>query len=102
AAVGGTTSTLSQTFNVTGGKLYIVQASVSFYSDEHPSQSAGFNDTWTISTRSPGQSGTTLLKQEARTDVFTPGSTGVNTSTSAASCCSACSTWATPRSTPRS
>jgi hypothetical protein len=85
AAVGGTTSTLSQTFNVTGGKLYIVQASVSFYSDEHPSQSAGFNDTWTISTRSPGQSGTTLLKQEARTDVFTPGSTGVNTSTAVAS-----------------
>src|SRR6185503_10950470 len=67
------------------GMLYIVQASVSFYSDEHPSQSAGFNDTWTISTRSPGQSGTTLLKQEARTDVFTPGSTGVNTSTSVAS-----------------
>ena len=85
AAVGGTTSTLSQTFNVTGGKLYIVQASVSFYSDEHPSQSAGFNDTWTISTRSPGQSGTTLLKQEARTDVFTPSNTSINTSTAVAS-----------------
>src|SRR5689334_19955103 len=85
AAVGGTTSTLSQTFNVTGGKLYIVQASVSFYSDEHPNQSSIFNDTWTISTRSPGQTGTTLLKQEARNDVFTLGNTTLNTSTVPAS-----------------
>jgi len=85
AAVNDTTSTLSQTFNVTGGKLYIVQASVSFYSDEHPNQSSIFNDTWTISTRSPGQTGTTLLKQEARNDVFTLGNTTVNTSTVPAS-----------------
>ena len=85
AAVNGTTSTLSQGFNVTGGKLYIVQASVSFYSNEHPSQSSIFNDTWTIGTRSPGQTGTTLLKQETRTDVFTPGNTTVNTSTAVAS-----------------
>ena len=84
-AVGGTTSTLAQSFNVTGGKLYIVQASVSFYSDEHPSQPAGFNDTWQITARSPGQTGTTLLKQEARTDVFTPGNTTVNTATAPAS-----------------
>lgn len=85
AAVNDTTSTLSQTFNVTGGKLYIVQASVSFYSDEHPNQSSIFNDTWTISTRSPGQTGTTLLKQEARNDVFTLGNTTLNTSTVPAS-----------------
>jgi hypothetical protein len=84
-AVGGSTSTLAQSFNVTGGKLYIVQASVSFYSDEHPSQPAGFNDTWQITARSPGQTGTTLLKQEARTDVFTPGNTTVNTATAPAS-----------------
>ena len=84
-AVGGTTSTLAQSFNVTGGKLYIVQASVSFYSDEHPSQSAGFNDTWQITARSPGQTATTLLKQETRTDVFPVGNTTVNTSTAVAS-----------------
>ncbi len=84
-AVGGTTSTLAQSFNVTGGKLYIVQASVSFYSDEHPSQSAGFNDTWQITARSPGQTATTLLKQETRTDVFPVGNTSVNTATAPAS-----------------
>jgi hypothetical protein len=84
-AVNGTTSTLAQSFNVTGGKLYIVQASVSFYSDEHPFQSSIFNDTWQITARSPGQTGTTLLKQEARTDVFPPGNTSVNTSTVPAS-----------------
>jgi hypothetical protein len=85
SAVGGTTSTLSQSFNVTGGKLYIVQATVSFYSDEHPSQSSVFNDTWQIAARSPGQTGTTLLKQETRADVFPAGSTTVNTSTAPAS-----------------
>jgi hypothetical protein len=84
-AVGDTTSTLAQSFNVTGGKLYIVQASVSFYSNEHPFQGPGFNDTWQITARSPGQTGTTLLKQEARTDVFTPGNTTVNTATAPAS-----------------
>ena len=84
-AVGGTTSTLAQSFNVTGGKLYIVQASVSFYSNEHPFQGPDFNDTWQITARSPGQTGTTLLKQEARTDVFTPGNTTVNTATAPAS-----------------
>lgn len=84
-AVGGTTSTLAQSFNVTGGKLYIVQASVSFYSDEHPSQSAGFNDTWQITARSPGQTATTLLKQETRADVFPVGNTSVNTATAPAS-----------------
>jgi hypothetical protein len=85
AAVNDTTSTLSQTFNVTGGKLYIVQASVSFYSDEHPGQPLLFNDTWTISTRSPGQTGTTVLKQETRADVFTLNNTSANTSTAIAS-----------------
>lgn len=85
SAVGGTTSSLSQSFNVTGGKLYIVQASISFYSDEHPSQSAVFNDTWQIATRSPGQTGTTLLKQETRADVFPAGNTTINTSTAPAS-----------------
>ena len=84
-AVGGTTSTLAQSFNVTGGKLYIVQASVSFYSDEHPSQSASFNDTWQITARSPGQTATTLLKQETRADVFPVGNTSVNTATAPAS-----------------
>ena len=84
-AVGDTTSTLAQSFNVTGGKLYIVQASVSFYSDEHPSQSAGFNDTWQITARSPGQTATTLLKQETRADVFPVGNTSVNTATAPAS-----------------
>ena len=84
-AVGGTTSTLAQSFNVTGGKLYIVQASVSFYSDEHPSQSASFNDTWQITARSPGQTATTLLKQETRADVFPAGNTSVNTATAPAS-----------------
>lgn len=84
-AVGGTTSTLSQSFNVTGGKLYIVKASISFYSDEHPFQSPAFNDTWQIAARSPGQNGTTLLKQETRSDVFTAGSTSTNTSTAPAS-----------------
>lgn len=85
SAVGGTTSTLSQSFNVTGGKLYVVQASISFYSDEHPFQSSVFNDTWQIAARSPGQTGTTLLKQETRADVFPAGSTTVNTSTAPAS-----------------
>ena len=84
-AIGGSTSTLSQSFNVTGGKLYIVQASVSFYSDEHPSQPAGFNDTWQITARSPGQTATTLLKQETRADVFPAGNTTVNTATAPAS-----------------
>ncbi len=84
-AIGGSTSTLSQSFNVTGGKLYIVQASVSFYSDEHPSQPAGFNDTWQITARSPGQTATTLLKQETRADVFPAGNATVNTATAPAS-----------------
>ena len=80
AAVNGTTSTLSQTFDVTGGKLYIVQASVSFYSNEHPDQGAQYNDTWTISALGPGQATPTVLKQERRTDVFIPNNTSVNTS----------------------
>ena len=84
AAVGGTTSSLTQSLNVTGSKLYIVQASVSFYSDEHPFQDPVFNDTWQIAARSPGQVGTTLLKQETRADVFPAGSTSVNTSTAPA------------------
>src|SRR5258705_8864053 len=84
-AVGDDVSTLAQSFNVTGGNLDFVRASVSFYIDEHPSHPAGFNDTWQITARSPGQTGTTLLKQEARTDVFTPGNTTVNTATAPAS-----------------
>ncbi len=84
-AVNGTTSTLSQPFDVIGGKLYIVKASVNFYSNEHPFQPSGFNDFWIISTRSPEDSATTLLKQETRNDVFTFQNTTVNTSTAPAS-----------------
>jgi FecR-like protein len=85
SAVGETTSSLSQSFNVTGGKLYIVQASVSFYSNEHPSENAVFNDTWQITAHSSGQSGTTILKQETRADVFQVSNTTVDTSTAPAS-----------------
>jgi hypothetical protein len=85
SAVGGTTSSLTQSFNVTGGKLYVVQATVSFYSDEHPFQGIGFNDTWRISARSSGQTEPALLKQETRADVFPFGNTTVNTSTTPAS-----------------
>ncbi len=80
-AVGNSVSTLTQSVNVTGGKLYTLLASVSFYSNEHPSQSSGFNDFWQIGVRNPGQDGTTVLKQENRNDVFVFGSTAANTST---------------------
>ncbi len=84
-AVNGTTSTLSQALEVIGGKLYIVKASVNFYSNEHPFQPSNFNDFWTIGARSSEDAATTLLKQETRNDVFTFQNTTVNTSTAPAS-----------------
>ena len=84
-SVPNVSSTLTQSFNVTGGKLYTVLASVNFLSNEHPFQGPGFDDTWQISARSPGETSFTLLKQETRNSVFIQGNTSVNTSTAPAS-----------------
>jgi len=84
-AVANISSKLTQSFNVTGGKLYTILASVSFYSNEHPSQNAVYNDFWQIGVRNPGQNEGTVLKQENRNDVFVAGSTATNTSTALAS-----------------
>ncbi|MGH7365600.1 MAG: FecR domain-containing protein, partial [Candidatus Rokuibacteriota bacterium] len=84
-AVNQRTSTLTQSFTVTGGKLYTILANVRFYSNEHPNQLKGFNDAWQIGVRHPGQYGTTVLKEETRNDVFTFQSTAENTSTEPAS-----------------
>lgn len=84
-ATNNASSTLTQSFAVTGGKLYTILASVSFYSNEHPNQSPGFNDFWQIGVRNPGQSVTTTLKRENRSDVFTFLDTSVNTATAPAS-----------------
>lgn len=86
-SVGNSVSTLTQSVTVTEGKLYTILARVSFYSNEHPFQSPGFNDYWQIGVRDPGQEGTTILKQENRNDggVFVFGSSATNTSTAPAS-----------------
>jgi hypothetical protein len=70
-----------------GASHYTLLASVSFYSNEHPFQSPGFNDFWQIGVRDPGQEGTTILKQDNRNDggVFVFGSSATNTSTAPAS-----------------
>jgi len=84
-SVGNSVSTLTQSVNVTGGKLYTLFARVSFYSNEHPFQGSGFNDFWRIGVRNPGDEALTVLKQENRNDVFVLGSTAANTSTAPAS-----------------
>ncbi len=82
--VANISSKLTQSLNVTGGKLYTILASVSFYSNEHPSQSTVYNDFWQIGVRNPGQNEGTVLKQENRNDVFVAGNTTTNTSTAPA------------------
>ena len=85
STVANISSKLTQSFNVTGGKLYTILASISFYSNEHPSQSTSFNDFWQIGVRNPAQTEGTVLKQENRNDVFVAGNTTTNTSTAPAS-----------------
>jgi hypothetical protein len=85
STVANISSKLTQSFNVTGGKLYTILASISFYSNEHPSESTGFNDFWQIGVRNPAQTEGTVLKQENRNDVFVAGNTTTNTSTAPAS-----------------
>jgi hypothetical protein len=82
-AIGDTVSTLTQSVNVTAGKLYTLLGTVSFYSNEHPFEDPVFNDFWQFGFR---QGEMTVQKQENRNDlgVFVFGSTATNTSTAPA------------------
>ena len=70
-SVGETTSALSQTFNVDAGTALVLRLKYNFLSNEFPTQSETFNDTFRVRLLDPGSTEPILVAQESRNTSFT-------------------------------
>jgi FecR-like protein len=80
-SVGETTSTLSQTFSVDAGTALVLRLKYNFLSNEFPTQSAAFNDTFQIRLLDPGSGTPIQVAQETHNTSFTPNSVSPETAT---------------------
>jgi hypothetical protein len=80
-SVGETTSTLSQTFGVDAGTALVLRLKYNFLSNEFPTQSAAFNDTFQVRLLDPGSGTPIQVAQETHNTSFTPNSVSPETAT---------------------
>jgi hypothetical protein len=78
-SVGETTSTLSQTFSVDAGTALVLRLKYNFLSNEFPTQSTIFDDTFRVQLLDPGSATPIQVAQETRNTSFTPTSVSPET-----------------------
>jgi hypothetical protein len=80
-SVGETTSTLSQMFSVDAGTALVLRLKYNFLSNEFPTQSTTFNDTFRVRLLDPGSGTPIQVAQETRNTAFTNTSVSPETAT---------------------
>jgi hypothetical protein len=81
-SVGNTTSTLTQAFSVDAGTALVVKLKYNFLSNEYPTQSTTFNDTFRVRIVDPGSpSQPAVLALESRNTSFTSSTVSAQTDT---------------------
>jgi hypothetical protein len=78
-SVGETTSTLSQAFAVDAGTALVLRLKYNFLSNEFPTQSTVFNDTFRVRLLEPGSQTPISVAEESRTTSFTASSVSPET-----------------------
>lgn len=82
ASIGNTTSTLTQAFSVDSGTALVVKLKYNFLSNEFPTQSTTFNDTFRVRIVDPGsEAQPAVLALESRNTSFTASTVSPQTAT---------------------